>query len=73
MDKEPDALVIVDSAREYNAVNEALKLKIPIVAMVDSNADPDQVQYPIVSNDDAIRSIRVVLSKLIEPVIAAKP
>ncbi|MDF1811105.1 MAG: 30S ribosomal protein S2 [Verrucomicrobiales bacterium] len=73
MDKAPDALVIVDSAREYNAVNEALKLKIPIVAMVDSNADPDQVQYPIVSNDDAIRSIRVVLSKLIEPVVAAKP
>lgn len=73
MDRQPDALVIVDSAREHNAVHEALKLKIPIVAMVDSNADPDQVQYPIVSNDDAIRSIRVVLSKLIEPVIAAKP
>lgn len=73
MDTPPDAVVIVDSAREYNAVNEAIKLKIPIVAMVDSNADPDQVQYPIVSNDDAIRSIRVVLSKLIEPVVAAKP
>ncbi|MDF1751135.1 MAG: 30S ribosomal protein S2 [Verrucomicrobiales bacterium] len=73
MDRAPDAVVIVDSAREHNAVHEALKLKIPIVAMVDSNADPDQVQYPIVSNDDAIRSIRVVLSKLIEPVIAAKP
>lgn len=73
MDSKPDAVVIVDSAREYNAVNEAIKLRIPIVAMVDSNADPDQVQYPIVSNDDAIRSIRVVLGKLIEPVIAAKP
>ncbi len=73
MDKAPDALVIVDSAREYNAVNEATKLRIPIVAMVDSNADPDIIQYPIVSNDDAIRSIRVILSKLIEPVIAAKP
>ena len=70
MDRAPDALVIVDSAREYNAVNEALKLNIPMVAMVDSNADPDQVQYPIVSNDDAIRSIRVVLSKLIEPIVA---
>lgn len=73
MAQAPDAVVIVDSAREHNAVHEALKLKIPIVAMVDSNADPDQVQYPIVSNDDAIRSIRVVLSKLIEPVVAAKP
>lgn len=72
MDKLPDALVIVDSAREYNAVHEAIKLGIPIVAMVDSNANPEQVQYPIVSNDDAIRSIRVVLKKLIEPVIAAK-
>jgi small subunit ribosomal protein S2 len=72
MEKIPDALVIVDSAREYNAVNEAIKLRIPIVAMVDSNADPEQVQYPIVSNDDAIRSIRIILSKLIEPVVAAK-
>tara|TARA_R110002096_G_scaffold319334_9_gene513563 strand:- start:2307 stop:2987 length:681 start_codon:yes stop_codon:yes gene_type:complete len=67
----PDAIVIVDSAREYNAINEARKLKIPIVAMVDSNADPDIIDYPIVSNDDAIRSIRVVLKKLIEPVIPA--
>ena len=67
----PDAVVIVDSAREYNAINEARKLKIPIIAMVDSNADPDIIQYPIASNDDAIRSIRVVLKKLIDPVIAA--
>ncbi len=72
MDRIPDALVIVDSAREYNAVNEAIKLRIPIVAMVDSNADPEQVQYPIVSNDDAIRSIRIILSKVIEPMVAAK-
>lgn len=70
---QPDAVVIVDSAREYNAVHEARKLRIPIVAMVDSNADPEQVEYPLVSNDDAIRSIRVVLSKLIQPVIAARP
>lgn len=70
MDRLPDAVVIVDSAREYNAINEARKLHIPIIAMVDSNADPDLVEYPIVSNDDAIRSIRVVLKKLIDPVIA---
>ncbi|HQZ27783.1 MAG TPA: 30S ribosomal protein S2, partial [Verrucomicrobiales bacterium] len=69
MDRLPDAMVIVDSAREYNAINEARKLRIPIVAMVDSNADPDVIDYPIVSNDDAIRSIRVVLKKLIDPVI----
>lgn len=71
MTRLPDAVVIVDSAREYNAIAEARKLKIPIIAMVDSNADPDIIQYPIVSNDDAIRSIRVVLKKLIEPVVAA--
>lgn len=69
MDRLPDVMVVVDSAREYNAVNEARKLRIPIVAMVDSNADPDVIDYPIVSNDDAIRSIRVVLKKLIDPVI----
>ncbi|MEM9478522.1 MAG: 30S ribosomal protein S2 [Verrucomicrobiota bacterium] len=67
----PDALVIVDSAREHIAVNEATKLGIPVVAMVDSNADPLAVQYPIPSNDDAIRSIRIVLQNLIDPVIAA--
>ncbi len=71
MSRQPDAVVIVDSAREYNAIAEARKLKIPIIAMVDSNADPDIIQYPVVSNDDAIRSIRVVLKKLIEPVVAA--
>jgi small subunit ribosomal protein S2 len=69
MDRLPDAMVVVDSAREYNAVNEARKLRIPIVAMVDSNADPEVVDYPIVGNDDAIRSIRVVLKKLIDPVL----
>lgn len=69
MDRLPDAVVVVDSAREYNAINEARKLRIPIVAMVDSNADPDLIDYPIVSNDDAIRSIRVILKKLIDPVV----
>ena len=71
MSKLPDAVVIVDSARERIAVNEARKLKIPIVAMVDSNADPEIIDYPIAANDDAIRSIRVIMKKLIEPVQAA--
>ena len=69
IDRLPDVLVVVDSAREYNAVNEARKLRIPLVAMVDSNAYPDVIDYPVVSNDDAIRSIRLVLKKLIEPVL----
>ena len=71
MEKQPDAVVIVDSAREHIAVNEARRLSIPIVALVDSNADPDLIDYPIASNDDAIRSIRVILQKLIDPIIVA--
>ncbi len=70
MEKYPDAVVIVDSAREHIAVNEARKLRIPIVALVDTNADPDLVEYPVAANDDAIRSIRIILRKLIEPVLA---
>jgi len=71
MDKHPDALVVVDSAREVIAVAEARKLKIPIVALVDTNADPKIINYPIAANDDAIRAIRIVLQNLIDPVIAA--
>lgn len=69
MEKYPDALVIVDSARESIAVAEARRLHIPIVAIVDSNADPSLVDYPIAGNDDAIRSIRIVLQNLVDPVI----
>lgn len=71
MDGQPDAVVIVDSAREHIAVNEARRLHIPIVALVDSNADPALIDYPIAANDDAIRSIRVILQKLIDPIIVA--
>ena len=67
----PQAVVIVDSAREHIAVNEARRLNIPVVAMIDSNADPTHITYPIPANDDAIRSIRIVLQNLIDPVIAA--
>ena len=66
-----DAVVIVDSAREHIAVHEARRLGIPIVALVDTNADPNIIDYPIAANDDAIRSIRIILQKLIDPVIAA--
>ena len=69
MEKYPDVLVIVDSARESIAVAEARRLSIPIVAMVDSNADPSLIDYPIAANDDAIRSIRIVLQNLVDPVI----
>jgi len=71
MEKLPDAVMIVDSARERIAVNESRKLNIPIVAMVDSNADPELIDYPIASNDDAIRSIRAILKLVIDPMVAA--
>jgi len=58
MDKKPDALFIVDVVRDNIAVQEANKLKIPIVAIVDSNADPSNITYPIPGNDDAINSIQ---------------
>ena len=69
MERLPDAIIIIDTARELNAVAEAKRLKIPTVAIVDTNADPTRVSYPIAGNDDAIRAIRVVLSKLVDAVI----
>jgi len=71
LDKKPDAIVIVDSARETIAVAEAHRLNIPIVAIVDTNADPAKVQYPIPGNDDAIRSIRIILQNLVDAMLAA--
>lgn len=71
MEKFPDAVIIVDAAREHIAVHESRRLKIPIVALVDTNADPEKIDYPIAANDDAIRSIRIILQKLIDPVITA--
>ena len=68
----PDAVVIVDSARETIAVAEAKRLNIPIVALVDTNADPAAVDYPIPANDDAIRSIRLILQNLVDSMMAAK-
>jgi small subunit ribosomal protein S2 len=71
MEKKPDAVVIVDAAREHIAVHEARRLNIPIVALVDTNADPNIIDFPIAANDDAIRSIRIILQKLIDPIIIA--
>ena len=58
----PGAMFIVDVPREKIAVAEARRLKIPIVALCDSNADPDGIDYPIPSNDDALRAIRLIAS-----------
>ena len=64
----PDVLYIVDPSREYIAVREAKKLKIPIVAIVDTNCDPTLIDYVIPGNDDAIRAIRLFTSKIADAV-----
>jgi len=69
MEKIPDAIVIVDAARETIAIAEARRLKIPIVAIVDTNADPTNINYPIPGNDDAIRSIRILLQNLVDSLV----
>jgi len=71
MERLPDALVIIDTTREAIAVAEARRLKIPTVAVTDTNADPDLVTYPIAGNDDAIRAIRVILQKLVDAIYTA--
>jgi small subunit ribosomal protein S2 len=68
MRKVPDVVVIVDLRREYNAVQECQKLGIPIVSLLDTNCDPDLVDIPIPANDDAIRSIKLIIGKLADAI-----
>ena len=72
MDKYPAAMFVVDIKREHNAVAEARRLKIPLVAIVDTNCDPDKVTHPIAGNDDAIRSVRLILQVIVQTVTAAR-
>ena len=65
----PGAIFVVDPHREHIAVVEANKLDIPVVAIVDTNCDPDSIRYPIPGNDDAIRGIRLLTSKIADAVI----
>ena len=69
MEKHPDAVVIVDTARESIAVAEAKRLKIPIIGIVDTNGDPSRLEYPVPANDDAMRSIRIVLQNLVDGIV----
>ena len=68
----PDAIFIVDPRKEHNAVLEAKKLGIPVVAIVDTNCDPDDADYVIPGNDDAIRAIRLISSVLADAVIEGR-
>ena len=72
MEKLPDAIFIVDPKKEHNAVLEAKKLGIPVVAMIDTNCDPDDADYVIPSNDDAIRAIKLIASVVADAVIEGK-
>ena len=66
MDKMPGALFVVDVCREANAVKEAKRLGIPVVAIVDTNADPDPIDYVIPGNDDSVRGIQLIVDALAE-------
>ncbi len=68
MRKPPDIVIVVDHKREYNAVQECQKLKIPIVSLLDTNCDPDSVDIGIPANDDAIRSIKLIVGKLADAI-----
>ncbi len=72
LDRLPDVIFIADVLRDRIVVNEANKLHIPIVAIVDSNADPDGIAYPIPGNDDAIKSLTYLINKVKGAIIEAK-
>jgi small subunit ribosomal protein S2 len=72
MEKLPDALFIIDPKRERNAVTEARKLSIPIVAVVDTNCNPEEIDYIIPGNDDAIRAIKLLTSVIADAVMEGK-
>ena len=72
MHRLPDAIFIVDPKKEQIAVNEARKLKIPIIAVIDTNCDPDEIDYAVPGNDDAIRSVRLMVSTIANAIIEGK-
>ncbi|MBD3332672.1 30S ribosomal protein S2 [candidate division GN15 bacterium] len=68
----PGLMVVVDAKKEKIAVAEANKLNIPIIALIDTNADPDPIDFPIAGNDDSIKSIRVLLRRLVDAAVEAR-
>mgnify|MGYP002078569482 FL=1 len=72
MTRLPDMLFIVDTRNEQIAVDEARKLKIPVIGIVDTNCDPDQVDFPIPGNDDALRAIRLFASRIADAVLQGR-
>jgi small subunit ribosomal protein S2 len=72
MHRLPDAVFIVDPKKERIAVMEARKLKIPIIAVVDTNCDPDEIDYLVPGNDDAIRAVKLMVSKIADAIIEGR-
>src|SRR3989454_9895880 len=72
MGRLPDAIFIVDTRKEKIAVDEARKLKIPVIGIVDTNCDPDEVDFVIPGNDDALRAIRLFASKIADAIIQGR-
>lgn len=68
----PDAMFVVDTQKEKIAVAEANKLKIPLIALIDTNADPEQITYPVAGNDDAIRSVKMITQTIADAVLEGK-
>ena len=72
MSRLPDTIFVVDTRKEKIAVDEARKLKIPVIGIVDTNCDPDEVDYVIPGNDDALRAIRLFASKIADAVTSGR-
>jgi small subunit ribosomal protein S2 len=68
----PNAIFIIDTRKERTAVLEARRLEIPIIALADTNSDPDEIDYPIPANDDAIRAVRLLCAKIADAVIEGR-
>jgi small subunit ribosomal protein S2 len=72
MERLPDVAIVIDQKREMTAIRECRKLEIPIVSILDTNCDPDLVDIPIPGNDDAVRSIKLILKSLTDSIIQGK-
>jgi small subunit ribosomal protein S2 len=72
MEKLPDIAIVIDQKREMTAIRECRKLGIPIVSILDTNCDPDLIDIPIPGNDDAVRSIKLILKSLTDSIIMGK-
>ena len=72
MENLPDIAIIIDQKRELTAIKECKKLGIPIVSILDTNCDPDLIDIPVPGNDDAVRSIKLILKSLTDSIIVGK-